>query len=128
MTQTTLAVVTVLIDNEIIAHKPNSVMVTLGVGERTVRTQVSGPNSVESIIAENAETRIGKFQLDLENTPRNIINIERIKSKGTVDAVIYGPGVTINYDGVALLNDPELSLSEDGDHTLEFGGAQGVAS
>ena len=118
---------TITVNNIAFSYLPNSAKFSEGKGEQNVRTQVSGGN-IESIFSDDAETKIGKVMVELANTAKNIELARTWKSLENNNNIIISDasGFTRTFNGMALVNDYEISLSKDGMIPLEFAGDPAV--
>jgi len=114
---------TIIINNQTIKIKPNSCKITLGLGETKVRAESAGGGSVSTITAIDVATKIGKVAFTLEPSAKAVDLVRGWKSNGN-NNVVQTPdsktGFFITFTNAALVNDPEIGLSADGEIPCEF--------
>ena len=115
----------VVVNNNTVAIVPGSCKFTEGEGTTNVRAASSGGGSVELIISDNAEEKIGMISFELPNTAENI-NLARgwKKNPGANVVEVNGEagGVAFNrvFNAASIANDYEAELSTDGKLSLEW--------
>ena len=98
-------------------------MVTGGFGETNVRSTSGGGDSIETVHSVNAETKVGAINFSLPNTSDSAGKIAAWKSTpGELVIQYVDSGIQMNMSTASLSNDPEMSLTSDGDIPLEFKG------
>lgn len=127
-----LSDVYLVINNEVIAHTPNSVKFTDGFGEQSIRAASTGGGNVERIYSNNVENNFSKCMFDM---PATVDNIEKVRDwKANFDQNLIqiqgqtsdGKILTRTISNAALINDVEIALGSDTDISLEFAGAQAI--
>ena len=123
-----LSVPAVIINGDTYKIVPNSLVVTLGLGETNVRAASMGGSAVESIHTRNAENMIGKFSFDIyveSDAARNLQTWNKNIGTNTLEAVSTAGSVTKTYGlpQASLMNDPDIALSADGVISIEFAGS-----
>lgn len=118
---------TVTINNETIMIVPNSFQYTLGRGEQSIKTQSAGGGSVETVYADNAETRFSKFKFKMRPTVDNLSKPLTWKNNRNTNAVrvtgqnvTSGAYLTLSFNNAAFAGDPEITLGVDGEMELEW--------
>ena len=119
-----LSTATVVLNNETISVVPNSISMKLGAGESVVKTETFGNGSVEPVYFENLETK--KSMLKFSVMPKDV-SLSKIKewkaSKGNNVALLITPENSFTFTSLALISDPDIVFSSDGEIELEFNGA-----
>lgn len=123
MGQKALVNPTVNVNNQAVFIIPNSCMYTEGKGEQTVSTQVSGSN-VETVLSDNAETKMSKVSFELSNTPANIETARLWKSLENNNGIIIqdDSGFTRTFTNMTLTADYEVNLGTGGNIPIEMMG------
>lgn len=128
MSNKTLSVPTVIINNETFAIVPNSFKYDGGEGEVNVRAASAGGGNTTSVHSQNAETQIGKcmFDIFLNTTTDPYIAIWKDAVGANSIQVIQrdagGDSVTLSFDNMSLVNAVERDASADGVTSLEWAG------
>jgi hypothetical protein len=113
----------VIINNEVILIKPNSLKYTSGLGEFKVRTESAGGGEVQTVAAKDVSTQIGKLSFSLEPTTENANLVRGWKSNfnnNAIEVVDTDSGFTGTFTNAVLVNDPEMALSSDGEISVEW--------
>jgi len=109
-----------------VAIIPNSLSYDEGIGEQSVKTQSAGGSSVENVFFDNAETKFSMVKFDVYNTDKNIENarIWKTSRDGNRIEITGGPGSELhrNFAQMALTNNYEVNLKNEGSISLEFHG------
>lgn len=121
----------VLVNNKAVAIVQNSLKITGGYGETTVRTAVVGKSTTQ-ILSQNLETAMSKVSFDLITTddendtdPRQLIKIWKLNGNAnTITVIPDGDGQNQYFGQMALTNDPEVNESPDGVISLTWMGKQ----
>lgn len=122
-----LANPTVQVNDQTISILPNTLTFKRGAGDVNVRAQSAGGDSVEAVITENAETKIGSVKFSLSLTDTNLSYVD------TWQQNTFAGGNTIRISGRTLqtpfsfvnmhvVTDPEYSVGADGTVEVEFMG------
>lgn len=118
-----------IINNLPVGILPNSLKMTEGLGEQTVRTQSAGGGSVQTVYSMNAESLMSKVQFSLINTAENMNSARSWKvnlNANVITVIDSATGFTRNFANMALTNDYEVEFGADGVIALEFMGDAGV--
>lgn len=116
-----LSVPQIIVNDEVIAIKPNSFSYTEGFGERTVRTKSAGGGNTTIVVTENAETQTSmvKFTILTEDT-----SIEKVRgwlALKDANRIQAGEGsFSRTFAQAVITNNPEAALGESGEIALEF--------
>ena len=124
-----IATPTAQVNNETISIIPNSLKYKSGRGERSVRTQSSGGSAVDVIMTENAETKKSMVTFEMLNTAKNISSVEDWQDALNGNAITISDNnqnFTKAFANMTVINDPEVTLSQDGNLTIEFEGSAAV--
>jgi hypothetical protein len=125
MARTILSDPAIRINNDTFAPVPNSVSYVGGFGESEIKVQSAGGGNVEGVYSENAETKRSEFKCAIYSTPENIELVLAFKANANKNFItVSGNGLDIVFRNMALVNDPEHNLSNDGQIELEFMGDQ----
>lgn len=117
---------TIQVNNETISIVPNSFKYKNGRGERNIRTSSAGGSAADVIFTENAETKKSMVTFELPNTPGNISLVEDwqdLLNANAITASDNNQNFTKSFANMAVINDPEVSLSQDGNISIEFEGS-----
>lgn len=123
---TAIATPTIQVNNETISIIPNSFKYKNGRGERTIRTQSSGGSAVDVVMTENAETKKSMVTFEMLNTAENISLAEDwqdLLNANAITASDNNNNFTKAFGNMTVITDPEITLSQDGNLTLEFEGS-----
>lgn len=126
-----LADATVLVNDEVVAIMPNSLKITEGLGEQSVKAASIGGGAVEQIFARDVETAIGKVMFDVPTTPETVALQRTWKVNGNQNVVqIAGSTIegtlTRTYTQAAMIGDPEIEFSTEGVINIEFAANQAI--
>jgi hypothetical protein len=113
------------INDDLIKIKPNSLSFKKGKGEKNMRTQSAGGDSVETVRTVNAETKksmvkftllttqeaVEKFDLWDENDDRNLIRLSEAKTS-----------FNIVFRRMSIISDNEITVGAEGEFEVEFEG------
>ena len=117
---------TLMVNNEIVKYKPNSLNFMPGTGEVTSRAQMIGNGKVSVVNAVDGSTMIGEVKFALENTieASDLVDTLSLKKKQNEDFVIQiiYSDKTYSFKNMTLTNNPEYQDSADGEISLEFKG------
>lgn len=122
----TLSNPTVEVNNDAIAVIPNSIVYKKGKGEKNVRSQSAGGNSIEIIVTENAETKKGMFKCSLTNTKTNQDLLDSWQDNDANTIRLSQGDFVISFRGMVVTSDPEISTGADGNLEVEFEGQPAV--
>jgi hypothetical protein len=120
----TLSNPSVEVNGETIGIVPNSLSYKDGRGNRTVRPESAGGNSINVVVTEDAETKKGMVKFSLYNTK---VNDElKVSWQSTVDGntVRFSDGDFVKpFRQMFVTEDPEVALGADGNMEIVFEGA-----
>lgn len=122
----TLSNPTVEVNNDAIAVIPNSIVYKKGKGEKNVRSQSAGGNSIEIIVTENAETKIGMFKCSLTNTKTNQDLLDSWQDSDANTIRLSQGDFVISFRQMVVTSDPEVSTGADGSLEVTFEGQPAV--
>lgn len=119
----------VLVNGKGVLIVQNSLMITGGYGETTVRTQVFGKSTVQ-VLSQNLENAKSKITFDIITTdstgsddPRQLIKIWKQQGNANLITVVPdGEGKNQQFPNMALTNDPEVKETPDGVISLVWEG------
>jgi len=101
---------------------PNSVSYKSGNGEQSVKVQSAGNGLVSVVTSTNVETKKGMVKFSVYSTEQAIALKELWQSNGGGNVIELG-SVNLTMSQGTMVNDPEITLSDDGKVELEFQGA-----
>ena len=115
MGEKTLSNPTVEVNNQVIGIVPNSVKYKNGKGDKNLRPQSAGGNSIEMIATENAETKKGMVSFELYNTQTNDDLVASWQDAVDGVAIRLSDGSFVKpFRRMHVINDPEFALGADG--------------
>ena len=122
-----------IINNETIPYKPNSLSFCDGKGEYKARSMTTGGGGVDVIFTEDAESKIGTVKFSVEATDYMNEKIRTWKEARLVYVQLaemnYGSfsgNFTRSFPVMTLVTNPETKASVDGDTELEFHGTPSI--
>lgn len=121
---------TIEINDQVIAILPNTLSYKRGAGDVNVRAQSAGGDSVEAVITENAETKIGmvKFSLTITDTNQAYIQTwqeNKFNGGNTIRISSRTMTTPLSFTNMNVVTDPEFSVGADGSVDVEFMGDAG---
>ena len=123
MAERTLANPTIEVNNGVIGIKPNSLTFKSGKGDKKVRPQSAGGNSVEMVITEDAETKKGMVKFTLYNTKTNVDLLTAWQDSVEGNTVRFSDGEFVrSFRTMTVTSDPDISLGADGEFEAVFEG------
>ena len=123
----TLANPAVEINNRTTPIKPNSLTYKTGKGDRTVRAQSSGGNSVQMVVSDNAETKKSMVKITLLTNKTNAEVYAEYQDSTSGVAIRLSDGTFVkSFRNMILITDPEVTTGADGEFELEFEGPPAV--
>ena len=118
---------TVTINNNPIAIIPNSFKFKDGLGESQLRVESAGGSSLSHQEAVDVSTMKGSVTFEMLNTPENIESARNWKLNGSKNVVAASQGdFSRTFPSSIVTNDPEVSLSNEGNIMLEWQTAPAV--
>lgn len=122
----TLSNPSVEVNNDAIGIVPNSLSYKKGKGDKNVRAQSAGGNSIEAIVTENAETKKGMVKFSLYNTATNQSLLDGWQ-EGNANTVRLSQGeFTLSFRTMVVTTDPEVQTGADGNLEVTFEGQPAV--
>jgi hypothetical protein len=123
------------INDDLIKIKPNSLSFKKGKGEKNMRTQSAGGDSVETVRTVNAETKksmvkftllttqeaVEKFDLWDENDDRNLIRLEN-DDRNLIRLSEAKTSFNIVFRRMSIISDNEITVGAEGEFEVEFEG------
>tara|TARA_R110000850_G_scaffold60400_6_gene138679 strand:+ start:101 stop:490 length:390 start_codon:yes stop_codon:yes gene_type:complete len=121
---------TVEINDQVISIIPNTLSYKRGAGDVNVRAQSAGGDSVEAVITENAETKIGMVKFSLAVTDANQEYVRtwqenKFNGGNTVRISSRVMNTPLSFTNMNVTSDPEFSIGADGTVEVEFLGEAG---
>ena len=123
MTQRSLSNPAVEVNDQAIAIVPNSLSYKKGQGDKSVKAQSAGGNSIEVVVTENAETKISMVKFKLFNTKQNFDYANEWIDNLNGNVIRLSEGSLIeSFRGMVVTTEPERMVGADGELELEFMG------
>lgn len=109
-------------DNNVVPIVPNSFEFNPGNPERSVLPQVTGNGDVENVVSEDYTTAKSDFKFMLYATDENIERVLKYKDNFSNNAFkfISEDNVTYLFKNAVLVNNPNITVSTDGEISPEF--------
>jgi hypothetical protein len=122
-----LANPTLIVNNLATMVVPNSIKYREGTGEQTVTTQAAG-NTIQTVFADNAETKMSFLGFSLTNTPENIALVRGWKNLTNANAATLSGegGFSRAFNNMAVTNDYDVNLGSDTTIDIEMMGDPAV--
>jgi len=121
---TALSGAQLIINNEVIAYVPNSLMENEGNPESELRSEVVGDGEVQYVAVRDFTTAKAPVKFDLISTIEN-----RVLVRGWIDnfaanviKTVALEGTTAVYENSLITNQVEIDTGKDGNITVEFEG------
>lgn len=118
----TLSNPTLKINRRIVRIVPNSFSYKEGQGDKTVRAQSAGGNAVETVVAENAETKMSMVKFKMFNTEENLQLAKDWLASFSNNIRAYEANINIPFRNMVVTTEPERLVGADGDFEIEFMG------
>lgn len=117
---------TVLINGQVFPIKPNSLSVTLGLGEYKVLVESYGGSQVQEVIGEDLTNQIGKIEFKMYNTGNNILLAKELKLRGSSNTAQFttSNGLGGSMSNAVMTNDVKADYSPDGEIDITIEGSQ----
>ena len=117
-----------VINNDLVAYKGNTIKLKRGTGEKKVRNAVIGGNQGVPISSSDLTTRKGMIVFSLPTTIESAALVEGWASNDGRNVVQLIDAEGSNYSetltGATLINEPEFNYNDDGSVEIEFEGSQ----
>lgn len=122
---TQLSDATLMVNNEVWAIVPNSLVFTEGQGEQSIKAASLGGGAVEQVFSNDVESAFSMVKAELYATVENIENTRAVKANLNNNVVqIYGQTVdgsmTRTFTKAAMLGETEKALGVDATISIEF--------
>lgn len=117
-----IASISVIMADETVLFKPNSISFMRGSPEANVRVQVNG-NETSPVFTANFETAIGEFKGTVLNTKENVKLIDELKDTLVFKISWTDDGFARTMEEATITNKPEFSIGEDGEAEIEVKGS-----
>jgi len=117
---------TVIVNGQPFPIKPNSLEITLGLGEFKVLVESFGGNQVAEVISEDLESQKGKIMFKMYNTNENLKAAADLKLNGANNTVQFttSEGLGGSMSNAIMINDVKAQFSPDGEIDIELEGSQ----
>lgn len=111
------------VNDQAISIVPNSLSYKKGQGDKSVKAQSAGGNSIEVVVSENAETKISMVKFKLFNTKTNFDYANEWIDNLNGNVIRLSEGSLIeSFRGMVVTTEPERMVGADGELELEFMG------
>lgn len=112
------------VNDEVIAIIPNSLSYKKGKGDKDVKAQSAGGQSIQVVVTENAETFISTVKFKLYNTATNFALVDAwIDNSPTGSTIRLSEGtITESFRSMIVTSEPERVVGADGELEVEFKG------
>lgn len=120
-----LANVGLQVNGVTVGYLPNTLTITAGNGNRTLRSLTGGGNSLKHVYSEDITTKVSKVTFQLPATAFDIQNIRNWQNNGFNNVIVLSDQSTnfsLTVQKATLINDPDISFSQDSSITVEFQG------
>lgn len=124
-----LATPSVIVNNDIVAILPNSLVIKTGKGNKMVRPQSAGGDSVSNVITEDAETKksMVKFSMYNTKTATDLLADWQSSTDGvSIQVSERKSSYQANFRRMHVIEDPEIALSADGNLEINFEGQPSI--
>ncbi len=117
----------VQVNDQTISIIPNSLSYKRGAGDVNVRAQSAGGDSVEAVITENAETKLGMVKFTLSVTDTNMEYVQtwhdnKFNGGNTIRISSRTISTPLSFTNMNITTEPEFSVGADGSVEVEFMG------
>jgi len=123
MSTRTLSNPSLEINDDVVAYVPNSLSYKEGSGDKEVKAQTSGGNSISVVVTENAETKISNLKFKLFNTAANLNLINTWSANLANTAALSEGEISVSFRDMVVCTEPERAIGADGELEIEFKGA-----
>jgi hypothetical protein len=114
---------TVQINNVTVAVKPNSISYKKGYGDRNVRSESAGGNSIETVMTEDAETKKSMFKATFIMKQSMDALLDEWMDNGNTNTIRMSQGsFSVPFRKMAVVGEPERITGADGEVEVEFCG------
>ena len=118
-----------LINNNVIAINPNSLIFTEGLGEQTVTIASTGGGGTQIVTSNNVETNKSKIMFEVPSTKENIDFFRGVKSNSGLNVIQFSDpesGLARTITNATIINDYEISLGAEGNIPIEIEGSKSI--
>jgi hypothetical protein len=111
------------VNNETFAIVPGTLKITLGKGESLLKPQSTGNGEITMVYSEDIETKIANSSMSVYSTAEKVDKIIELKdNKFNNYITINSKSLNVVLKDAVLMNDPEITMGNDGQAGLEFSG------
>lgn len=111
------------VNDQSLAFVPNSLSYKKGQGDKTVKPQSAGGNSVETVVTINAETKKSMVKFKLMPTKDNSDLVDGWTNNVSGNTIRLSEGdLTVSFRGMIVTTEPERVIGADGELELTFEG------
>ena len=119
----TLSNPTVEVNDDTISILPNSLSYKEGQGDRNVRAESAGGNSIVPIVTVNAETKLSMCKFKLSNTAQHLNQVkEWIAAEDGVTISLSEGDIQVAFREMVVITEPERAIGADGELEIDFQG------
>jgi len=116
------------VNDVVISIVPNSYASKRGVGDMNIRAQSAGGNSIETVVTENAESKISMVKFSIISTADNLalldswLSTSRNGIGNTIRASENNTDLVEAYSGMVIVTEPDRPRGADAQIDIEFKG------
>ena len=111
------------VNDDVISILPNSLAYKEGQGDRNVRAESAGGNSITPVVTINAETKLSMCKFKLSNTEEHLNQIkEWMAADDGVTISLSEGNITVAFREMVVTTEPERAIGADGELEIEFTG------
>lgn len=119
----TLSNPTVEVNDQVISIVPNSLVYKKGFGDRQVRAQSAGGDSITAVVTEDATTKLSMVKIKLLPTTENINLVSEWLDSRDGNTIRFSEDSNIeSFTGMYVTTEPENTTGADGEIEIEFMG------
>jgi hypothetical protein len=110
-----------VINNEPVAYKPNSLSYNDGFPEVSVRTKTTGGGNVQTVIGQDIETSRGSVKFTLISEISSVATVKQWMQNLENNAIeLSQDGFTRTFTKAIVTNKPDINAGMDGEIEVEF--------
>jgi hypothetical protein len=117
---------TIEINDDTIKYKNNSLTFKIGKGEKKIRSQSAGGNSIDIVETVDGETKIAIVKFIMLTTAENLSLYESWQDAGkggnTIRLSEKESDLTLSFRKMSLISDEEITTGAEGEFAIEFQG------
>lgn len=110
-----------VVNNEPVAYKPNSMSYNDGFAEVNVRTKTTGGGNVQTIATQDVETKRGMIKFTILSEAESVERIKEWMENLQNNVIeISQDGFTRTFTSAIVINRPDVATGMDGEIEVEF--------